>query len=311
MPPVPSSTISRTPRLSSYRRVVTSLPALDTELRDAYLRRLGFGEPPPATVATLFAVHRAQVERIPYEGVWIWLGERRTVDPLDAVRYLTSGRGGYCYHHNGALATLLGWLGFDVHRHVGGVQGSPGDPAGPIANHLPLTVHGLPTDANPGGRWFADAGLGDGPHEPMPLLAGEYRQGPFTYRLGPSTAIEGGWRFHADPRMSLYGMDFGTEDAPPHAFDTVHAYLQSAPGSAFVRVLAVFRRDAAGVDVLRGRVLRRMAETDTSTDLTTSADWFAALADVFGLPLSDVDATRRAALWAKVNAAHEAWLASA
>jgi arylamine N-acetyltransferase len=30
------------------------------------------------------------------------------------VRFLLAGRGGYCYHLNGALATLLGWLGSAV-----------------------------------------------------------------------------------------------------------------------------------------------------------------------------------------------------
>lgn len=289
---------------------MTWLPPLDETLRDAYLRRLGLPRPPAPSVETLFAVHRAQVERISYEAVWVWLGERRSVAPLDCVRYLASGRGGYCYHLNGALATLLGWLGYDIHRHVGGVQGTASDPAGPTANHLPLTVRGLPTPDNPGGEWFLDSGLGDGPHEPMPLVAGEYRQGPFTYRLGPSEAIEGGWRFHADPRMSLLGMDFGTEDARSDAFDEKHEWLQSAPESGFVRTLAVFRRDATGLDALRGRVLRRVADTESSTELTTSTDWFAALADVFALPLSDVDSGRREALWSKVTAAHETWLAT-
>jgi arylamine N-acetyltransferase len=289
---------------------MTWLPPYDEALRDAYLRRLGQAPSAPS-VEALFALHRAQVELIPYECVWLWLGERRAVAPLESVRHLVRGRGGYCYQLNGALATLLGWLGFDVGWHVGGVQGTPADPAGATGNHLALTVHGLPSAANPGGAWLIDAGLGDGPHEPMPLVAGAYRQGPFGYELGPSAVVGGGWRFHADPAMSLVGMDFGLEGAGRHAFDAKNRWLQTAPESGFVRVPAVLRRDATGVDALRGRMLRRLGATGTSTDLTTSADWFAALADVFGLPLSDVDAGRREALWAKVDAAHEAWLATA
>lgn len=291
---------------------MTWLPPLDVGLRDEYLRRLGLPEPPPPGVEALHMLHRAQVERIPYESVWIWLGERRTIAPLDSVRHLTSGRGGYCYHLNGALATLLGWLGFDVRRHVGGVQGAPDSEVGATANHLALTVNGLPTDTNPDGRWFIDAGLGDGPHEPVPLLAGQHRQGPFTYALAPSAAVPGGWRFHADPRMSLMGMDFAAEDAEQRAFEAKHRFLQSHPDSGFVRVLTAFRRDAGGVDALRGLVLRRQDGTgETSTDLTTEPDWYSALADVFGLPLSDVDGERRERLWRKVNTAHEAWLAAA
>lgn len=285
---------------------------LDVPLRDAYLRRLGFAEPPPPTADALVELHRAQVERVPYESVWIWLGERRTIEPLDSVRYVTGrgGRGGYCYHMNGALSTLLGWLGFDVRWHVGGVQGSNTDPAGANGNHLALTVANLPSPDNPDGRWFIDSGLGDGPHEPMPLRTGAYQQGPFTYHLSPSAVAPGGWRFGADPRMSLVGMDFSPDLATVPDLQPRHEHLQSSPNSGFVRVLTVFRRDATGVDYLRGRVLRRTDATgDHPTELTTSADWYAAMADVFGLTLSDVDEERRDALWQKVTAAHESWLA--
>ncbi len=289
----------------------TATPPLDASLRDAYLRRLGFATVPPATVETLRAVHRAQVERVPYESVWIWLDERRTIEPLDAVGYVLAGRGGYCYHQNGALATLLGWLGFDVHWHVGGVQGHPDAKPNVGGNHLALTVTGLPSDHNPDGGWYLDAGLGDGPHEPMPLRAGTYRQGPHTYGLRPSELTPGGWRFEADPMMSLHGMDFRPEDATTADLNAEHENLQTSPNSGFRKVMVVFRRDADGVDYLRGRVLNRVTTTTTSTELTTLGDWYACLADLFGLHLSDVDEQRKAVLWNKVTAAHEKWLTTA
>ncbi|GAB1508324.1 arylamine N-acetyltransferase family protein [Actinophytocola sp. KF-1] len=290
--------------------MTSTRPPVDRPLRDAYLRRLGFDAPPPPTAATLFAVHRAQVERVPYESVWVWLGERRTIEPLDSVRYVTSGRGGYCYHQNGAMATLLGWLGFRVHWHVGGVQGHPDAKANVDGNHLALTVSGLPTDDNPGGEWFADAGLGDGPHEPMPLRAGTYTQGPHTYGLRPSEVAPGGWRFDADPSMSLHGMDFLPGEAAPADLTAEHERLQSAPDSSFVRTLVAFRRDADGVDFLRGLVLKRLDATgETSRELTTAPDWHSCLADLFGLHMSDVDNQRKTLLWNRVTAAHEKWLA--
>ena len=286
-------------------------PPVDGSLRDAYLRRLGFDAPPPATVATLFALHRAQVERVPYESVWVWLGERRTIEPLDSVRYLVAGRGGYSYHQNGAMATLLGWLGFTVHWHVGGVQGHPDAKANVNGNHLALTVTGLPSDGNPDGSWFIDAGLGDGPHEPMPLRAGTYVQGPHTYGLRPSDVAPGGWRFDADPGMSLHGMDFAAGGATPADLRAQHEDLQSSPNSSFVQVLVAFRRDALGIDFLRGRVLTRVDATgETTTELTTGPEWHACLADLFGLPLSDVDTERKTLLWHRVTAAHEKWLAA-
>lgn len=283
-------------------------PPVDEPLRDAYLRRLGFATPPPPTVDTLYALQRAQVDRIPYEDVWLWLGERRTIQPLDSVRYLVGGRGGYCYHHNGALATLLGWLGFTVIWHVGGVQGHQDAAPNVGGNHLPLTVVDLPTDTNPTGTWFVDAGLGDGPNEPMPLLTGTYQQGPHTYGLRPSDIAPGGWRFDADPTMSLHGMDFLPTEATPADLQDEHERLQSSPNSSFVKVLVAFRRHPAGVDFLRGRVLTLR---DGTTDLETQADWYTCLADQFNLPLSDVDDERKATLWKKVSKAHEKWLATA
>src|SRR2546430_16991689 len=93
-------------------------PAPNVQLRDAYLHRLGFHEPPEVSVDTLFALTRAQVELVADEGAWVWLGERRTIRPIDSVRYLTAGRGGYCYPMNGSPSPLPAW------RRFGGQIGS-------------------------------------------------------------------------------------------------------------------------------------------------------------------------------------------
>lgn len=281
-------------------------PRLDEDLRDRLLARLGWPSPPEPTTATLFALHRAFVERIPYESLWIALGETRTADPLDSVRYVMTpgGRGGYCYHMNGTLATLLSWLGYDVHRHVAGVQMAEPEPVGATGNHLVLTVR------TADGDWLVDVGLGDGLHDPLPLTPGEYRQAPFTFGLDHSTVVPGGWRFTGDPRMTLVGFDFRSSDATTDEFADVHHTLSTSPDSLFVRFVVAFRRDATGVDMLRGAVLVRTHATDTTeTFLTTSTDWFAALADTFGITLSTVDDERRGALWSRVHADHERWQA--
>lgn len=289
----------------------TTRPPVDESLRDAYLRRLGFSTRPPATVETLHALFRAQVARVPFESIWVWLRERRTIQPLDSVRYLVSGRGGYCYHQNGALATLLAWLGFTVHWHIGGIQGHKKARPNVDGNHLALTVTNLPSDTNPNGEWFIDAGLGDGPNEPMPLRTGTYIQGPFAYGLRPSEIAPGGWRFDADSSMSLHGMDFLPDEATPADLQAEHEHLQSDPNSNFVKVLVAFRRDATGVDYLRGRVLKRIGHNENTTELNTRADWYACLADIFDLTLSDVDESRKTELWQKVTVAHKTWLAKA
>ncbi|MFG2073860.1 arylamine N-acetyltransferase family protein [Nonomuraea maritima] len=277
----------------------------------AYLARLGLPESPqaPPSAESLRALHTAHVENVAYEVLEIWLGRATTVDPVESAARVCLGRGGYCYHLNGAFSELLTALGYDVTRHVSGVQPHGGEPE-ITGNHLALTVRGLPSADNPGGAWLVDVGLGDALHEPLPLVAGTYRQGPFTYALLPSEIVPGGWRFDHDPRGSFAGMDFGTEPAEMTAFLDMHEHLSTSPTSGFVRVATVQRRDAYGVDILRGLLLTRLGAERRYVTLTSALDYYAALADIFRLPLDDVSADEKEKLWLKVSAAHEGWLAA-
>ncbi|TDD17190.1 arylamine N-acetyltransferase family protein [Nonomuraea diastatica] len=276
----------------------------------AYLRRLGLPDllGAPVSAENLRALHAAHVERVPYEALEIWLGRPTTVDPVESAERVIRGRGGYCYHLNGAFSELIRSLGYDVTRHVGGVQNRGAEP-GVTANHLVLTVRGLPADGNPGGEWLVDLGLGDALHEPLPLVAGSYRQGPFTYGLRPSEVAPGGWRFDHDPSGSFEGMDFDPVPTDMSAFVSMHEHLTTSPTSGFVRVAVVQRRDGSGVDILRGLELRRVGTGAHTIILDTARDYFAALADVFALPLDDVSAPEKEKLWRKVHDAHRAWLA--
>jgi N-hydroxyarylamine O-acetyltransferase len=280
----------------------------------AYLARLGVAHAGPPSAAGLRRLHEAHVERVAYEALEIQLGRPTTVDPREsAARILGRQRGGYCYHLNGAFSLLLEALGYDVVWHRAGVQvGTDAGPVGAgIANHLALTVHGLPADENPGGDWLADVGLGDALHGPLPLVEGTHAQGPFRYRLRHSDLEPGGWRWEHDPRGSFVGMDFRAERATQDDFRARHAYLSTSPQSPFVRTCVVQRRDTRGVDELTGCVLRRHeGVAGPARTLETREEWHGALRDVFDLPLDDVGARERERLWARVRAAHEAWLAA-
>jgi N-hydroxyarylamine O-acetyltransferase len=275
-----------------------------------YLRRLGLDSVAARSpsVAELFALHRAHAERVPYECLEVWFGRPTTVDPGESARRILRGRGGYCYHLNGAFSLLLRALGYRVTRHVGGVQGNASRPAGANASHLVLTVSGLPSPQAPAGRWLVDLGMGDGLHEPLPLAEGEYQQGPFRYRLRPSEVEPGGWRFDHDPRGSFLGMDFRAESAEMSAFAARHRQLTTSPDSGFVQNATILRRDATGVDTLRGLMLTRAGDASTSTLLADRRDYFAALADVFGLTLDDVTPAERDAFWQRLACAHTRWL---
>jgi arylamine N-acetyltransferase len=272
-----------------------------------YLDRLGLPDLGPPSAESLRRLHTAHVERVPYENLEIQLGRRTTVDPVESAdRIVRLRRGGYCYHLNGAFSSLLRALGYRVTRHIGGVQRTGGHAAGANGNHLAVTVSGLPHDTCPDGAWLVDAGLGSALYEPLPLREGVYRQGPFEYRLRSSDAEPGGWRFDHDPRCGFVGMDFRMERAKMADFAAMHEYLSTAPESVFVKVAIVQRRDPAGVHVLRGLVLTRLGpDSPSGAVLESPAQWYAVLADVFGLALDDVGAAERTRLWRRIFVAHD------
>ena len=324
--------------------VVRADPAADVA---GYLARLGLPRPERPDAAWLSVAHRAHMARVPYENLEIQLERTTSVDPVEAIARIVRGRGGYCFHLNGAFGLLLACLGYEVTRHLADVrdqgfdessgqgavsvgQGSAsasqgcvyaagvavavaawpgagtGFGAGRDVNHQALTVR-----CADGAEWFVDCGLGDAPYEPMPLRAGESVQGPFTYRLEPWAARPGGWRFVHDPKAgSFSSMVFAPEPVEIEAFAAAHRRLSTSPDSGFVRAAVVGRRDAFATEVLRGRVFARTdAAGRAERTLETRGEWFALLADVFGLHLREVDGAARERLWARVSAEHEKWLA--
>ena len=284
---------------------------VEAELRDAYLARLGLEAEPPSAEA-LRRLHRRQVERVPYETLWIHAGEGWGIDPADAMtRIALHGRGGYCYHLNGALGLLLGSLGYAVHGHVGGVHGADGPDDDSTANHLVLTVDGLPTEDNPSGQWYVDAGLGDAMYEPLPLAAGVYRQEPFRLVLTEPRDTSGDWHLAHDPSGGFVGMGWTNAEAALEDFEARHHWLSTAPESGFVQIAMAERRDATGIDVIRGLVLSRIGANARSQEpLTDRDDWFAALADIFDLRFDHSPPATRDRLWSRVTERHRAWEAA-
>ena len=279
-------------------------------MRDAYLARLGLEAEPPS-VDALFRLHRAHVERVPYETLWIQTGERWPVDPeVSAARVATTTRGGYCFHLNGALSELLLALGYDVSRHVGGVHGPVGPAESDLTNHLVLTVRGLPTDAHPDGTWYVDAGLGDALHEPMPLRTGTYVQPPFRLALEPVSDGIGEWHLTHDPAGGFTGMTWRAAPTTMDAFAERNEWLSTSPDSGFVRFLTTQRRDEAGVDILRGLTLKRLGDGAMDATLTTKAELVDALGDLFGIDVATVDPTAFDEMWQRVHAAHLTWEAA-
>lgn len=179
-----------------------------------------------------------------------------------------------------------------------------------MVNHLALTVHGLPATAAPDGRWFADVGLGDALHEPLPLAPGRSVQPPFELSLSADVVSPGAWRLHHDELGSFAWMDFWPEPVGAADFAEAHQQLSTSPTSGFVQVLVVARRTANTSEVLRGCVLQTVGpdRTVTEREVTRRADWFDAVADGLGLSLDDVSSEERDRLWDRVRSGHETWV---
>jgi arylamine N-acetyltransferase len=282
-------------------------PTLDAPRCSALLERLGVARAAPSA-SGLAELQRAWLERIPYEVVWIHEGLRWGVDPIESVdRIVHEGRGGFCYHLNGAFGSLLATLGYDVGFHVGGVFfESPTHES--MGNHLVLIVDGVPDVRCPDGRWYVDVGLGDGPSTPLPLVAGRHDDGPLTYGLRPtgSDAV-GEWCLDHDPLGSFPGMTFDTERVALDAFAARCDELQTAPTSAFVQTCVVIRRRLERIDVVRDRVWKTITAAGVERGVFADADeWAAALAGDLALPLAGRSGPAVAAVWDGIRERHEA-----
>jgi N-hydroxyarylamine O-acetyltransferase len=280
---------------------------LDRTTRDAYLARLGLAVEPPSADA-LVRLHRGHAERVPYETLWIQLGDAWSTDAVAAAgRIAHEGRGGYCYHLNGGFSELLSTLGYAVTRHVGGVHGPDGVSESLMGNHLVLLVHDLPTDANPGGAWYVDVGLGDALHDPLSLVDGECTQGPYRLELAATAGAVGDWHLTHDPSGSFSGMAWWSTPTEITSFDGAHRHLSTSPESGFVRYLTVQRRDADSAEMLRGLALRRLGESGFEGTIESKAEFLGCLVDRFHLGLDHVPADALDAVWRRIKAAHDAW----
>ena len=295
---------------SSARRAEAALAARGVAVAD-YLAHIDAGDVGPPSLDALGVLQARHLERVVFENLEIQRGRPTTVAYGEsAERIVKRGLGGYCFHLNGAFGFLLEALGYEVSRRRGTVQ-PPQTAPSRVLNHLVVLVHGLPTSANPEGTWWTEVGLGDGATRPLALRAGICEDDPYTYELQPSPVYAGGWRLLQRDGAGAGLVDVDTERPAAAELAAAHERLATSPESRFVRT-ATFQRRAAGVlDRLRARTLSRVERGATRTTLLADErEWFAALDDVFGLPLPDVDDAERHALWQRVRAQHDAWAAS-
>jgi N-hydroxyarylamine O-acetyltransferase len=274
---------------------------------DALLGRIGLFQAPPPTIDGLRTLHRAYVSRVPYEALAVQLEEFDALD-LDTIQArLLAGRGGYCFELNGILGWMLEELGFDVQRReaVVGARVAAGEPAKPT-NHLALVV----TIGDE--RWLADAGLGEGPLEPLPLTSGRHA-GPASSPLHWTLQQEDGvWWIAQHPWGSVKTFHVTAAPVQFAAFQPHHERLSTDPASSFVQTLVVQRPLEDRIVTLRARTLSVDGPRRHERRVLADEDAFATtLREVFDLNPDALGSERVTRLWARAYEQHEAHLAAA
>lgn len=282
-----------------------------TDAVAAYLQRLRLEAEPPS-VAALHRLVAAHARHIPYETVWLYLGEPRGISRGESYRHLvTERRGGYCYQLNGAFSGLLQHLGYDARLHRSTVHGPEAPLPTQRLNHAALLVYGLPDDTNPGGRWLADVGLGDGPTAALPLIDGAHRNEPFTWQVGPPEHPGFELEVRHDPKGTFNRFGIGTTVSSMRPFRARHRWLATSPQSGFRRAVVVQKREGPEVVGVRGLVFSRFGgRRRHQRTVDDASSWFALLADEFGIDLGEVPRTDRQRLWRTVARQHEQWLSA-
>jgi N-hydroxyarylamine O-acetyltransferase len=248
---------------------------------DAYFARIGYGGPAKPDLATLSALHAAQVNAIPFEGL----------DPLTArpvkldlaslqAKLVRSRRGGYCYELNHLFRAALQAIGFQVTGLGGRVtwMSPPGAPLGARLHMLlKVDVAGAP--------YLADVGFGAHLQDaPLRLEIGPEQETPASrFRLqreGDNIVLcawqTGEWRrayaFDETPQL-------------PSDYMIGNWYASTSPDFPFTSTLVVERlTPEARYNLVNTRLTERRTDGTASERMLASANELATTLDqVFGI----------------------------
>lgn len=266
---------------------------------DEMLARIDYRGGLAVDAATLKGLHRAWRRAVPYENLDIQLGRPIRLDePSVFDKFVRRRRGGYCYEQNAALAMLLRAAGFGVTVVEGAVlRETRGE--GMWGNHCALLV-----DVG-GRRWLADAGIGDGFLEPLPLREGSHVQSGHVYRLerlDPHT-----WRFHHRPGATIASYDFRLEPRAIADFADHSDRLSSSPESTYVTTLMAARPVSEHTHLLLSRTVRVLGGDSAPSQIAGPDDFAALLRDTFLVELADLGPGAVERLWEAAGKQHDLW----
>lgn len=250
---------------------------MDDARVDAYLDRIGVPRPAAADLATLRVLQRAHLATVPFENLSVHLGEEIVLRPAALVaKVVDRRRGGFCYELNGAFATLLTALGYEVSLHSCRVW--TGRRFGVPLDHVALRVQ---LDA----PYLVDVGFGKFAHFPLRLDVTDPQPDPGgVYEVlpdGPDLAVrgDGTWEYLLDQRP------YELLDFTPLCW-----WHRTSPESNFTRKLTCSILTGTGRVTLSGRTLITTTGAGRTERTLDDAEVLAVYRDAFGITLDAVPA---------------------
>ena len=234
---------------------------------DAYLARIGYDGPRDPTPDTLRVLHEQHMLSVPFENLDIHWQRPIVIDPARAIeKIVREHRGGFCYELNGAFATLLRALDFDVTLLSAQVP-SAGGTLGPPFDHMTLLVRFADQ------RMLADVGFGDSFLRPLDLDERGEQDG---FRIEGNQMLR---RYDDEWRLE-YAFDLTPREAED--FAPMCAWQQTSPESSFTKkwVCSVATREGR-ITLTRDRLIT--TRNGVREEREVGADeWPAVLRDTFG-----------------------------
>ena len=198
---------------------------MDVEL---YLKRINYNGSREVSAATLRELHLAHLYAVPFENLSIHAHEPIVLDS-DALfqKIVERRRGGFCYEANGAFASLLRALGFNVTMLSAEVARGRGEFSQPF-DHMALMVK-LNEE-----RWLVDVGFGESFFEPLRIdTTSEQVQGDEAFKIVPDGEFLIMLRYMDDEWEPKYRFTL-----EPHEFadyEEMCQYHQTSPESHFTQ----------------------------------------------------------------------------
>lgn len=248
-----------------------------------YLARLNYFHSIKPDVETLYGLHLAHMQNVPFENLDI--GVKRPIQLTeDALwrKIVINRRGGFCYELNGLFAALLKSIGFEVTYLNARVYNHEGK-LGIDFDHLAL----LGRVPNQPERWLVDVGFGDSFNQPLSFEEkGEQVQGLRSYRLEQTAEGYVSWQKNYNGSWErLYFFDLQPRQFPTD-YEAACLYHQTSPASSFTRGSIISRATSDGrVSLEDGRLILTQNGQRIERRLKDKNEYHALLKEHFNITL--------------------------